>query len=460
MQTTKKQATKINFALPNRLISDHMVLQQGVPNKIWGHADPGVLVKVIPSWLDDVYEANANTEGQWLQSLPAPPAGGPYEIRIIWGEIEMLIQDILCGEVWLASGQSNMEMPIVGEDFDFPIQDSQKHIAEANYPLIRMFTVEKTLSDVALDQVSGDWVLASPETVADFSAVGYFFAKQLYQSLGVPIGIINASWSATAIESWSGPVSNQRLGIAYPYGAPDDLEPASPSALYNGMIFPIHHYSIKGMIWYQGESNIAFASAYRQQLPAMIADWRALWGLGDIPFYFVQLPPFEHDLPEQMSQFREVQTQVFNAVPNTGLVVTTDLGQLDDIHPVNKAPVGERLAFWALARTYLDESVFYSGPHLNKAVSEGSSVRVTFEPWSLSGRLKFSGEPGLDFELMGQNGTWFSASVKIDRQTLLLRSEKVPAPTGARFSWADNAQPNFYNGAGLPAIPFNTKITR
>jgi len=458
MQTIKKQETKINFVLPNRLISDHMVLQQSVPNKIWGHADPGVLVKVIPGWLDDVHVANSNTEGRWFLSLPAPPPGGPYKIRIKCGEIEILIQDILCGEVWLASGQSNMEMPLVGEDFDFPIQDSQKHIAEANYPQIRMFTVEKTISDVALDQVSGNWVQASPETVADFSAVGYFFAKQLHESLGVPIGIINASWSASAIESWIRPESNQRLGIAYPYDAPDDIEPASPSALYNGMIFPLHHYSIKGMIWYQGESNIAFASAYRQQLPAMIADWRALWGFGDIPFYFVQLAPFEYDLPEQMSQFREVQTQIFNSVPNTGMVVTTDLSQLDDIHPVNKAPVGERLAFWALAMTYLDESVCYSGPHLSKAVREGACVRVYFKSWSVSGGLKVDGATGLDFEMMNHGGTWYPASVRIDGQTLLLNSEKVAIPISVRFSWADNAQPNFYNGAGLPAIPFNIKV--
>jgi sialate O-acetylesterase len=460
MLLKKPDDTSKILSLPNRLLSDHMVLQQGQPNNIWGLADPEQPITISVSWQNESHEIMANSAGHWSIALLPPAPGGPYTIKLNQGNKVIQIQDILCGEVWLASGQSNMEMPLLGGDFDFPIKDAKTHIDEAHFPQIRMFMVEKTVADHPCEEVNGSWRVASPVTVAAFSAVGYFFAREIYETLDVPVGIINASWSATAIESWSDPKTNQRLGIAHAYDAPDDLEPASPSSLYNGMIHPLHKYPIKGILWYQGESNIAWPKAYRRQFPALISDWRNLWGLGEIPFYFVQLAPFEYDEPEQMSHFREVQSQTFDEISNTGMVVTTDLGQLEDIHPVDKAPVGKRLAYWALANTYLRNDIPYTGPLVKKAERQGSHIRVYFEAGSLGGGLVFKGERGLEFELAGADEKWFQAQAQIDGQNLIVETNEVPVPIAIRFSWADNAQPNLFNKSGLPAIPFRVTLEK
>ncbi len=445
--------------LPCQLISIGMVLQQGQSNRIWGLAPAQRSVVVMPSWLDQALEVKANQDGHWIIDLQPPPAGGPYELRLNQDNQEINITDILCGEVWLASGQSNMEMPILGSDyFENSILDADKHIAEAQFQEIRIFTVAKKLASESVKDVGGVWTKALPETVGKLSAVSYFFARSLHHELKVPIGIINTAWSATAIESWSSPESNTRLGIAYAFGQPEDLEPAYPSALYWGMIHPLRHYAIRGVIWYQGESNIAWAEAYREQFTALIADWRSLLQNSDLPFYFVQLAPYNHEIKGQMPALREAQAQTFNKVPNTGMVVTTDLGDLEDVHPVNKAPVGQRLALWALARTYDKTDIVYAGPHFRSLQREGSSIRVQFETWSLGSGLRFDSEPGREFELGNAEGNWFQAEARIDGQTLVVHSDQVNDPVRIRFSWSDTATAILFNLEGLPATPFSAEI--
>ncbi len=253
-----KMSETVSF-ITHGLLSDGMVLQQGQAVKLFGKTTPDASLTVKADWNKHPNSVSANAEGHWKTTIQAPPVGGPYSLRISSDIQEIVIRDILCGEVWLASGQSNMEMPLDGQLWNNPISDAANHLADADYPQIRMFMIDKKAKQSPSDEISGRWHICSPETAREFSAVGYFFAQKIFESLKVPVGIINASMSATAIESWSSEESLQRLGVAYEYGGPDDLEPAFPSGLYNGMIFPLRKYPIAGVIWYQGESNISWA---------------------------------------------------------------------------------------------------------------------------------------------------------------------------------------------------------
>lgn len=628
------------------LFSDHMVLQRDASVPIWGWAEPGETVTVSPDWADAV-EVEAAETGRWTASIRTPDAGGPSTMTISTSDTTITIRDIVFGEVWVGSGQSNMEMPLSGWPPNDLIEGSETEIATADFPMIRMFTVERTVSLTPKDDVKGRWVVASPETVAGFSATAYFFAKALHAGLDVPVGIIHSSWGGTPAEAWVPPtelasvsgfetvneqfanaeadmaafqgwVSTLRLvtdsvnadlsfgdealaaadldvsmwstmpvpqsleqtlpafdgavwyrteftfdgsstegwtlhlgpiddidatylnGVKiggyetdghwqtlreYPipaellkkgtnviavrvidlrggggfYGGdapelrrsrerislagnwhykpvamvadggfrvfgdgaasyesmPDaglQLSPNSPSMLFNGMIAPLIPYAVKGVIWYQGESNVGRGKQYETLFPTLIKTWRNRWGLGELPFYFVQIAPFKYGEtePSPAAELREAQRLTL-ALPNTGMVVTSDIGNPTNIHPANKKDVGGRLALWALSRTY-GQNLTYSGPLADRAEFSGRQVTVHF--LHAESGLMAKGGPLTDFELAGADGVFHPANAVISGETVVVRSAKVSQPVTIRYAWREAAQPNLFNKEGLPASGF------
>jgi sialate O-acetylesterase len=628
------------------LFSDHMVLQRDASVSIWGWAAPGETVTVSPAWGDPV-EVETSESGQWTASIRTPDAGGPSTMTVSTSDTTITIQDIVFGEVWVGSGQSNMEMPLSGWPPNDLIEGSESEIATADFPMIRMFTVERTVSLTPKDDVKGSWVVASPETVAGFSATAYFFAKAVHAGLGVPVGIIHSSWGGTPAEAWVPPtelasvsgfetvneqfanaeadmaafqswVSTLRLvtdsvnadlsfgdeanaavdlddsswstmpvpqsleqtlpafdgavwyrkrfefdgtpsaGWSLRLGPVDDIDatylngvkiggyetdghwqtqreyaipaellkkgtnviavrvidlrggggfyggdapelrrsntriplggdwrfkpvamvadggfrvfgdgaasyesmpeaglqlsPNSPSMLFNGMIAPLLPYTVKGVIWYQGESNVGRGKQYEALFPTLIRSWRSRWGLGELPFYFVQIAPFKYgeSEPGPAAELREAQRLTLS-LPNTGMVVTSDIGNPTNIHPANKKDVGGRLALWALSRTY-GQDVVYSGPLADRAEFSARQVVVHF--LHTGSGLVAKGGPLTDFELAGADGVFHPAKAVISGETVVVSSNKVTQPVTIRFGWREAAQPNLFNKEGLPASSF------
>lgn len=387
-----------DVSLPS-IISDNMVLQQQAYVPIWGYADPAEKITIESSWhVDEKYTTVADTDGNWLIKIHTPKASGPYAL-IIKGQNQLTIKNIAIGEVWLASGQSNMQMPMEGFDHQQQVIDSEMEINAATYENIRLFNVQRIASPEPLNDCNGQWQQCTPETVKSFSAVGYFFGKKLHNELNIPIGLIQSAWNGTPAESWTRKEVMQddpdlgkiitsareqfdlwtkKVADANANGQklvmPLHLSYKScwPTYLYNGMISPIIPYRIKGAIWYQGESNASRAYQYRKLFPAMINSWRKDWGFGDFPFYYAQLTSYLRHAPDEdvivekgqpkdelWAELREAQLMTLD-LPNTGMAVTIDIGQANNIHPPNKRDVGYRLAFWALAKDY-SRDIVYSG---------------------------------------------------------------------------------------------------
>lgn len=642
------------------LFSDHMVLQQKSHSPIWGTCDPGVIVSVEPSWGESV-RIRSDKTGKWQVDIKTPEYGGPYTINVKARKSMLVIQDVLIGEVWLCSGQSNMEMPLEGWPPNDTINYSKEEINQANFPKLRMFTVEKALSFTPIDSCMGSWQICSPEAARGFSATGYFFGRQLLNELDVPIGLIHSSWGGTPAESWTnskylasvngyegieeemkdakdqlteftrwlskleeidmaefsvgGPFidfemgdlklaskdyddsgwktmelpnlwESQELGAfdgivwfrktfnykekVYPEGLKlhlgpiDDMDIAyingekiggieeggfwtknrvydipkgllkegvntiavrvidtrggggiygdenlaikkqeqelvnldgewkympvgiftgnklfkfdegetsiesapkikhrfdahTPTVLYNAMISPIVPYTIKGVIWYQGESNTGRGKQYQSLFPQMIKNWRDAWQLGDFPFYYVQIAPYNYGEtePSAAAEVREAQLLTLKE-KNVGMVVTTDIGNPDNIHPGNKQEVGRRLALLALVNDYGVEGLLASGPMFKTAKEEDNRVVVEFS--SVGSGLDSKGEDLTYFELAGDNGVFYGAKAIIEDNLVIVTSDSVSNPKKIRFGWRDIAEPNLFNKEGLPASPFRADI--
>ncbi len=633
-------AVRADIRLP-AILGSNMVLQAETDAAFWGWADPGELVTIAADWPGAIAVSVVTTpEGTWQTTLPTPAAGGGYTITIA-GKNTLTLTNVLLGEVWLCSGQSNMVW------FVRRSNNPEAEIAAADYPEVRLFIVENTISPMPLEDCRGEWVVCSPETVANFSAVGYTFGRVLNEQLGTPVGLIASDWGGTPLHAWTreevllkyaprfrwgleslqllreeperleaeyqralaawkakhhmaeqliwantdfddttwtimdqptawrtpdlrdydgtvwfrrdieipvswagraltielGPIDDQdttffngvevgahrgaghwntarryriaselvkpgravigvsvfdtnnaggmhgrpeqmflvprdgseseRLSLAGPWrykigSSPDELanKPQkrgmasnTPSAIYNGMIAPLTPLSIRGVIWYQGESNRRFAHEYRSLFPEMITDWREQWGGSgesggsDFPFYFVQIAPFTYpgDVGET-AELREAQLMALS-LPNTGMVVTMDIGDPNDIHPGNKRDVGERLARWALAKTYNQPGIVYSGPLYRDVVVSGSQVIVRFDHAeglvSRGGALK-------GFEIAGEDQVWRAAGALIDGETVVLSAYGITKPVAVRYGWDDDDEPNLFNSEGLPASPFRT----
>lgn len=467
-----------------------MVLQRGMPVPVWGMASPGETVKVTLN--GHTSATKAGPDGKWMVRLHKLKAGGPYEMRIA-GTNSITIHDVLVGEVWLATGQSNMVFTVSKKAAYFAgMLDEDKEIAAANYPQIRMFTAKTVKSYTPQDDPIGDWQVCSPETVPAFSAVGYLFARELQQRLHIPIGILTVAYGGSTAESWlprqaleddprlkpmldrfdtlesfykshpgamaadapPGPQTiNARPGKPAPLRDPVE-DQHQPTVLFNGMLRPVIPYAVRGAIWYQGESIVggkAGVALYPHVMATLVTGWRQLWGEGDFPFYAVQLPALKNVSNNPM--VREAQAQILS-LPNTGLAVTIDAGDPDNVHPKNKEPVGERLALIALANTY-KQKLEYSGPQYSSMQVDGSSVRIHFT--HVDGGLVAKDGPLNWFQIAGTDQHFVDADAVTVGKTVVVKSASVPAPVAVRYAWANYPFGcNLYNAAGLPAAPFRT----
>lgn len=475
------------------VIGDNMVLQQKVSVPIWGTSEPGERVTVTIA--TQKASTIADVAGKWMVKLNPIEVGGPYTITIA-GDNIITLYNILVGEVWVCSGQSNMQMSVKSSN------NAEKEIAESNYPQIRLFSVKRTVAEKPLTDTEGQWSLCNPQTVGDFSAVGYFFGRELHKALNVPVGLIHTSWGGTPAEAWTSfptlesnpdfkPILdryakaldeypqamekyNQRLSEwktaadkakaegkepppnrPYPPMGPEN--PNRPAGLYNGMITPIVPYAIQGAIWYQGESNASRAYQYRTLFPTMIKDWRRVWGQSDFPFLFVQLANFMETKPQpaedEWAELREAQSMTLS-LPKTGMAVIIDIGEAKDIHPKNKQDVGLRLSLSAQSVAY-NRNLVYSGPMYESMTVEGNKIRLRFKHTG-GGLITKNGEPVKGFAIAGDNKTFVWADAKIDGNEIVVWSDQVQNPVAVRYAWESNPVCNLYNKEGLPASPFRT----
>lgn len=411
-----------------KVIGSHMVLQRDQPLPIWGWADPGE--EVVVKFDKATASTKADAKGNWNVVLPAVKADGKVHRMTVSGKNEIKLENILIGDVWLGSGQSNMKMGIGSCD------KGKEQIASANYPKIRLFYVLPPEKKVA----PSPWAKCSPQTVGTygnwggFSAALYYFGQRLHKDLDVPVGLISSSKGGTSIESWtaSGPKSGKR---------------------YSGMIAPLKPFAIRGTIWYQGEANVGDGLKYAGKMKTLIKGWRQAWGY-DFPFYFVQLPPWSRYKRGSLPPIWEAQAASLN-IPGTGMVVTTDLvDNIKNVHPKNKFDVGNRLALWALAKDYKKDLV-YSGPLYKSTKVKGNKIRLAFA--HVGGGLKSrDGQPLREFEIAGIDGKFQPATAVIDGDTVVVEAKEVASPAHVRFGWRNVPNPNLVNKEGLPASPFKT----
>lgn len=434
------------IVLPN-IFKDHMVLQRNSEVTIWGWGDLNEEVSIVTSWDNTAYLTKTKLTAKWQFLIKTPEAGGPYTIQFRGKSNEIILKDVLIGEVWLCSGQSNMEWSA-----NNGIDNVEEEIANANYPNIRFFTVTKRTSETEQDYVHGTWETCIPETMRYFSATAYFFAKRLQGELDVPIGLIDTGWGATSAEVWT-PRSvfdaDDYLKEQAAKIQDNSWAPIKPSILYNGMINPIKDFKIAGTLWYQGESNVANAESYETLFSSMITSWRKSWGY-DFPFYFVQIAPYKYGTSENGVVVRDAQRRTLN-VPYTGMVVVSDICTIDDIHPTNKQDVGLRLANLALKNHYRIFDGTVNGPLFKEIEILGNKIEVSFEH---SDGLYFKGKNREHFELAGEDGVFYPAKARIKNNKIMLSSKAVKEPQRVRYAWSNITLANLFNGAGLPASSF------
>jgi sialate O-acetylesterase len=433
------------------IFSDNMVMQQNEKIHIYGFAEPGQKIKVVASWNGDTLKTVTRYDAKWSVELQTPAAGGPYEITVI-GDRTITIHNILIGEVWLCSGQSNMEF-----NADWGYNNHREEVKNAHHSEIRFFHIRKIAAPYPQQEVSGKWEVCTPESMHSFSGVGYFFGRTIQESLHQPVGLIESCWGATPVETWT-PVeiykNNEQLAASAAKLSVGKWGPVKPALAYNAMISPITHFSIAGVIWYQGEANTKNPSTYEEAFSAMIRSWRHLWK-NQFPFYFVQISPFNYRNDYGGALVREAQLQTYRLVPNTGMVVVTDItGDTNNIHPKNKQDVGKRLAAWALAKTYGKKDIDYSGPLYRSMKIKGNKIIIHFD-FAKDGLMK-KGNELTHFIIAGKDQQFVPAIAKIQDSTVVVYSPKVKHPAAVRMGFTNTAIPDLFNKAGLPASPFRT----
>lgn len=445
------------------LFTDGAVFQRDRPVPVWGKAAPGENITV--SFRGRTIAAQADNVGRWSVTLPPGAAGGPFELTVN----SVSLKNVLVGEVWIASGQSNMVWPVSRS------RDAEKEIAASADAELRFFKVANVVSQAPLDDVKGAWKEANPSNTGDFCGVAYFFARHLRSQLKVPVAVIQTSWGGTPAESW---VSGTALASdpallsvfadwarnmeAYPGAVLEKrANPIGPNhqhmpaGLYNAMVAPLIPYAMRGVIWYQGENNAgrARATVYRRLFPALIQDWRRRWGQGEFPFLFVQLANYAKvPATAQWPELREAQAMALS-LANTGMAVAIDIGESQDIHPKNKQDAGLRLALAARAVAY-GEKLVYSGPVFRQAVREGAALRLYFDHAGAGLTTRDGALKG--FELCTAAGQCAPAEARIEGTTIVALSSEVPVPASVRYGWANDPGCNLYNAEGLPASPFRS----
>ncbi len=454
------------------LVGSHMVLQQNSDVKIWGKANPGETITFTAGWTDEKHTATTAPDSTWSFVIITPNAGGPYFVTI-QGENTIELTDVYIGEVWLCSGQSNMEKPIGERHGQRPTFNHKKEIKNANYPRIKLFKVPKRKSLKELNDIKSSWQSCTPESVEElkFSAAGYFFGREIHKKLEVPIGLIDATWGGSRIELWTpadafGMVDGLDSLAAAAQIPGKKAEGLAPSIFYNAMVAPLTHYSIKGAIWYQGESNLMDINdglRYENKQKAMIKGWRSAWKNSEMPFYYVQIAPYRYytdrqkrvNSPNELPLLWEAQTRGLQ-IPNTGMVVTTDLvDDLSDIHPRNKLDVGKRLANLALDKTYQVKGIKSESPVFDNAKFKKNKVILAFKNTYGSLIAKNNTAPTC-FTIAGHDRKFVKAKAEIKGDKVIVYNEQLNNPAAVRFAWDEEAQPNLFNAAGLPVIPFRT----
>lgn len=464
-------------------ISDGMVLQQRSNAPLWGKSSENSEITVVTSWDNKKYITRSDEKGNWKLRVATPAAGGPYSITFEeegkrnapgsattsgsvattgTGTNRTTLHDILIGEVWLCSGQSNMEMPMKGFK-NQPVENSNMDILRSANPELRLFTVKRNSTIVPQENVSGEWSAAEPVSVREFSATGYYFGRLVQEILNVPVGLINSSWGGSWVESWMG---SEMLAsfpeVEIPENESDIREKnRTPTTLYNAMIAPLTGYAIRGMIWYQGESNYDRHETYTHLLKAMVAGWRAEWGQGSFPFYYCQIAPYEYGLitPEgekaiNSAYLREAQLKAEKEIENAGMVVLLDAGMEKGIHPVKKRVAGERLALQALAKTYHVDGIAADSPVYKEMSVQGDTCVLSFdraEMW-LTAR---DGELN-NFTVAGEDKVFYPAKAWIDRSKVYVQSEDVKHPVAVRYAFENYVEGDLYGTEGLPVSSFRT----
>ena len=474
-------SAQADVKLPN-VFGDHMVLQQGQRNKVWGLAEAGEAVTVSINGQSQT--ATAAADGTWHVFIDPVPVGGPYAFTVK-GKNEIKFSDVLVGEVWVCSGQSNMQWSVNNAN------DPDIEKLAAKYPKIRMINFPQVgTQDVKWSHDDRKWMVCTPDTVGGFSAVGYFFARQLHQTLGVPVGMINNAWGGSACEAWIRrdllnadplykPLMDRWTQMEAKYaelvakGADLNDEQkkqlqglqnqmggnSRPANIYSGVLKSHIGYGIKGAIWYQGESNAGRAYQYRDLFPLMIKNWRDDWGQGDFSFYWAQLADFQNEQPQPVesawAELREAQTMTMSKLPKTGEAVIIDIGEGKDIHPKNKVDVGRRLARWALAKDY-GVAIPYHSPQYKSMAKNENKIVLTFD-YVDGGWRPFDVKEPRGFAIAGEDKkfVWATANVLKDN-TIEVSSDQVANPVAVRYGWADNPVVNLFDGAGLPLTPFRT----
>ncbi|WP_404305215.1 sialate O-acetylesterase [Neorhodopirellula lusitana] len=476
------------------VFADHMVIQQQRPIRVWGWAEPGEAVSVAIG--ESQASATADKLGQWEATLPAMDASKQSHQITVNGSTSITLKDVLIGEVWVCSGQSNMAWTVQSSD------NAAEEIANANHPLIRHITVPRKFAVLPQDDFQGSWQVCSPSTVGGFTAAGYFMGRTLNEKLDIPIGLINSSWGGTRIDPWTSlegwssedslksihqsallhtpntsqhreriaqhvettqawldaakqSLANQAAVPAQP-PFPAEIAPyqnhQDPTVLYNAMIHPIERFPIRGAIWYQGESNHNEGMLYRDKMQALLHGWRERWGQGDFPFYFVQIAPYQYGTedPTILARFWEAQEAAAKTIPNAGMVVINDVGNVKNIHPTNKQAVGKRLAKLALKNDYGFEDIVAVSPQFESLRTEGNQLVVKFS--NTGGGLKTrDGKSPTHFEIIGaSSGGFHEATATIQGDSVVLQSDRVKEPVAFRFAWNKIAEPNLAGGTGLP----------
>jgi len=447
------------FKLPS-LINDNMVLQQKTNVFLWGTAEKGSVVEIAPGWTKKKYTSIADAGGNWGTKIPTPSAGGPYEISFDNAGNKTIVKNVLLGEVWVCSGQSNMEMPLKGFERQ-PVLNSGKIITDAEYhPDIHLFHVPNTVSHVPLYDCAGSWEVSGAATSSDFSAVAYQYARILNDKLHVPIGIITSYWGGTAIQSWMSENNVKKFPEAELSTRPDTLTnpntdgEKTAAILFNAMIYPLSKYTIKGFTWYQGEANVEHPALYRKLLPAMVAEWRKLWGLGDLPFYYVQIAPYGYYQPNS-ALLGEAQLQALPGIANEGMAVTTDIGKERYIHPPDKSTVSERLSYWALAKTYHYREISFHSPVFKKMRIKDNKTYLYFD--FTGDRLSLHGNELIDFEIAESDRKFYPAKATIvSKNEVEVENANVKLLVAVRYAFKNWVTGHLYNSAGLPASSFRT----
>jgi len=449
----------------SNLFSDNMVLQQESHVNIWGKAKKNQELIIYTSWSGKIVRTIVKDDGSWEVKIKTPSAGGPYNIQVTCDGETKTINNVLIGEVWLASGQSNMEMTLSGNNRE-PVNGSLDAIANSNNTKIRFFNVKVKVSDERINDIEGEWLEANFKNTPNFSAVAYSFAKYLNQVLDIPFGIINSPKDGSVAEAWISPDVLKKITtnkeLSYYAKQPHN----NPSVLFNGMINAIIPFTIKGVIWYQGEGNSGRYQNYMKLMNGLIKNWRDEWGLGDFPFYFVQLAPngsLGQGNGTSQAFLREAQLRTMLSVKNTGMAVTLDIGSTITNHPPEKLLIGKRLAYWALAKNYGFNGLPHSGPVYESMKVKNNKVYVNFK-FAKNGVTSY-GKPLSGFEIAGEDKIFYSADASIDphwsagwenRSVLTLSNKNVPNPLYIRYGWKNYIEGALYNVEGLPASSFRS----